>query len=188
MKEAGVKFNKGVFPFQANSRARAMQDAEGQVKILADATTDRVLGVHIVGPNAGEMIAEGVLGMEYGASSEDIARTCHAHPTLSEAFKVRGRWADGAMRFQRCLRRNNNDVAVTLRAPLPCLVAYAGGGNGSGVRQVDPLLSSATGNRLRMGRVSTRKWSLDVSVYPGLRALNAVVNVVRNRSLAVAIG
>ena len=65
----------------------ASQDAEGLVKILADATTDRILGIHILGPNAGEMIAEGVLGMEYGASSEDIARTCHAHPTLSEAFK-----------------------------------------------------------------------------------------------------
>ena len=87
LKAAGVKYNKGVFPFQANSRARAMQDAEGMVKILADAATDRVLGIHIIGPNAGEMIAEGVLGMEYGASSEDIARTCHAHPTLSEAFK-----------------------------------------------------------------------------------------------------
>jgi len=87
LKKAGVKYNKGVFPFQANSRARAMQDADGQVKILADAATDRVLGIHIVGPNAGEMIAEGVLGMEYGASSEDIARTTHAHPTLSEAFK-----------------------------------------------------------------------------------------------------
>ena len=91
LKAAGVKYNKGVFPFQANSRARAMQDADGQVKILADAATDRVLGIHIVGPNAGEMIAEGVLGMEYGASSEDIARTTHAHPTLSEAFKVRRR-------------------------------------------------------------------------------------------------
>jgi dihydrolipoamide dehydrogenase len=87
LKAAGVKYNKGVFPFAANSRARAMQDADGMVKILADAATDRILGIHIVGPNAGEMIAEGVLGMEYGASSEDIARTCHAHPTLSEAFK-----------------------------------------------------------------------------------------------------
>jgi dihydrolipoamide dehydrogenase len=87
LKEAGVQYKKGTFPFQANSRARAMQDAEGMVKILTDAATDRILGVHIVGPNAGEMIAEGVLGMEYGASAEDIARTCHAHPTLSEAMK-----------------------------------------------------------------------------------------------------
>lgn len=87
LKSAGVKYKKGVFPFSANSRARAMQDAEGMVKMLSDAQTDRILGIHIIGQNAGEMIAEGVLGMEYGASSEDIARTCHAHPTLSEAFK-----------------------------------------------------------------------------------------------------
>lgn len=80
-------YKKGSFPFMANSRAKANGDTEGMVKILADATTDRVLGIHIIGPNAGEMIAEGVLAMEYGASSEDIARTCHAHPTLSEAFK-----------------------------------------------------------------------------------------------------
>lgn len=87
LKAEGVAFSKGVFPFQANSRARAMQDADGMVKILTDKATDRILGVHIFGPNAGEMIAEAVLGMEYGASSEDIARTCHAHPTLSEGFK-----------------------------------------------------------------------------------------------------
>jgi dihydrolipoamide dehydrogenase len=85
--KAGVSFNKGVFPFQANSRARAMLDSDGMVKVLADKTTDKILGMHIIGPNAGEMIAEGVLGMEYGASSEDLARTCHAHPTLSEALK-----------------------------------------------------------------------------------------------------
>jgi len=87
LKEAGVKYSKGSFPFQANSRARANGSADGFVKILTDAQTDKILGCHIIGPNAGEMIAEGVLGMEYGASSEDIARTCHAHPTLSEAFK-----------------------------------------------------------------------------------------------------
>jgi dihydrolipoamide dehydrogenase len=87
LQKDGVKYNKGVFPFQANSRARCMQDSEGMVKVLADKETDRILGMHIIGPNAGEMIAEGVLGMEYGASSEDIARTCHAHPTLSEALK-----------------------------------------------------------------------------------------------------
>jgi len=87
LKEEGIKFNKGSFPFMANSRARANGDSEGFVKVLADAETDRILGCHIMGPNAGEMIAEAVLGMEYGASSEDIARTCHAHPTLSEAFK-----------------------------------------------------------------------------------------------------
>lgn len=87
LKEAGVNYGKGSFPFQANSRARANASSEGFVKILTDKDTDKILGVHIMGPNAGEMIAEGVLGIEYGASAEDIARTCHAHPTLSEAFK-----------------------------------------------------------------------------------------------------
>lgn len=87
LKEAGIAYNVGSFPFAANSRARANGSSEGYVKVLADKETDKILGVHIIGPNAGEMIAEGVLGMEYGASSEDIARTCHAHPTLSEAFK-----------------------------------------------------------------------------------------------------
>jgi len=87
LKETGVKYSKGSFPFQANSRARANGSSEGFVKILTDTETDKILGCHVIGPNAGEMIAEGVLGMEYGASSEDIARTCHAHPTLSEAFK-----------------------------------------------------------------------------------------------------
>lgn len=87
LKEAGIAYNSGSFPFAANSRARANGSSDGFVKVLADKETDKILGVHIMGPNAGEMIAEGVLGMEYGASSEDIARTCHAHPTLSEAFK-----------------------------------------------------------------------------------------------------
>lgn len=87
LKKEGIKYGKGVFPFQANSRARANHDQEGMVKILTDSATDKILGIHIIGPNAGEMIAEGVLGMEYGACAEDIARTCHAHPTLSEAFK-----------------------------------------------------------------------------------------------------
>ena len=87
IKESGVAYNKGVFPFSANSRARAIGDYDGQVKILADKETDKILGMHIIGSNAGEMISEGVLAMEYGASSEDIARTCHAHPTLSEALK-----------------------------------------------------------------------------------------------------
>lgn len=87
LKEAGTKYNIGSFPFSANSRAKTNQDTEGIVKILADKETDRILGIHIIGPNAGEMIAEGALALEYGASSEDVARTCHAHPTLSEAFK-----------------------------------------------------------------------------------------------------
>ena len=85
LQKAGIKYNKGVFPFQANSRFT--DDSEGSVKVLSDKETDRILGMHIIGPNAGEMIAEGVLAMEYGAASEDIARTCHAHPTLSEALK-----------------------------------------------------------------------------------------------------
>merc|ERR1712070_886738 len=87
LKEAGIPYNKGTFPMSANSRARAVGESEGMVKILACSETDRILGIHIIGSNAGEMVAEGVLGMEYGAAAEDIGRTCHAHPTLSEAFK-----------------------------------------------------------------------------------------------------
>lgn len=87
LKAAGISYNIGKFPFLANSRAKTNLDTDGFVKFLSDKETDRVLGVHIIGPNAGEMIAEAVLAIEYGASSEDIARTCHAHPTLSEAFK-----------------------------------------------------------------------------------------------------
>lgn len=83
----GVKYKVGNFPFSANSRAKTNMDTEGFVKFLADAETDRILGIHIIGANAGEMIAEGVLAIEYGASSEDVARTSHAHPTLAEAFK-----------------------------------------------------------------------------------------------------
>ncbi|MCC9644434.1 dihydrolipoyl dehydrogenase [Rhodopirellula sp. JC740] len=85
LKEAGIEYNKGVCPLGANGRARTLGDIDGRVKILADAATDRVLGVHIIGPRAGDMIAEAAAAMEFGASSEDIARTCHAHPTLSEA-------------------------------------------------------------------------------------------------------
>jgi dihydrolipoamide dehydrogenase len=81
LKEAGIKYRIGSFPFTANSRAKTNLDTEGFVKILADAETDRILGVHIIGPNAGEMIAEGALAMEYGASSEDVARTCHGKYT-----------------------------------------------------------------------------------------------------------
>lgn len=87
LKEAKVAYNVGNFPFSANSRARANGSSEGFVKVLADKDTDKILGVHIIGSNAGEMIAEAVIAIEYGASSEDLARTCHAHPTLSEAFK-----------------------------------------------------------------------------------------------------
>jgi dihydrolipoamide dehydrogenase len=87
LKEQGVAYNTGKFPFTANGRAKANQQTDGFVKILADAKTDRVLGVHIVGADAGNMIAEAAVAMEFGASSEDIARTCHAHPTLPEAVK-----------------------------------------------------------------------------------------------------
>ncbi|KDQ53298.1 hypothetical protein JAAARDRAFT_39364 [Jaapia argillacea MUCL 33604] len=87
LKAVGVQYKIGKFPFAANSRAKTNLDTEGQVKFLTEKETDRILGVHIIGPNAGEMIAEAVLAIEYGASAEDIARTSHAHPTLSEAFK-----------------------------------------------------------------------------------------------------
>ena len=87
LKESNKKYKIGKFSFMANSRAKAIDEAEGFVKILADAETDKVLGAHIIGPHAGELIAEIGIAMEFGASSEDIARTCHAHPTFSEAVK-----------------------------------------------------------------------------------------------------
>ncbi|RAI29715.1 dihydrolipoyl dehydrogenase [Rhodoplanes serenus] len=87
LKAAGIAYNVGKFPFTANGRAKVNRQTDGFVKILADAKTDRVLGVHILGPDAGNMIAEAAVAMEFGASSEDIARTCHAHPTLTEAVK-----------------------------------------------------------------------------------------------------
>ena len=87
LKAAGIAYNVGKFPFTANGRAKVNHQTDGFVKILADAKTDRVLGVHILGPDAGNMIAEAAVAMEFGGSSEDIARTCHAHPTLSEAVK-----------------------------------------------------------------------------------------------------
>ena len=87
LKAANVAYNVGKFPFTANGRAKVNHTTDGFVKILADAKTDRVLGLHMIGADAGNMIAEAVLAMEFGASAEDIARTCHAHPTLSEAVK-----------------------------------------------------------------------------------------------------
>lgn len=87
LKEAGTAYNVGKFPFIANSRAKTNRQTEGFVKIIADAETDKVLGVHMVGSDAGNMIAEAVLAMEFGASAEDIALTCHAHPTHTEAVK-----------------------------------------------------------------------------------------------------
>ena len=87
LKDEGIDYAKGEFPFIANGRAKALDDTTGKVKVLADAETDQVLGVHIIGPRAGDLIAECAMAMEFGASSEDIARTCHAHPTLSESVK-----------------------------------------------------------------------------------------------------
>ncbi len=87
LKAKGIAYKTGKFPFTANGRARAMRHTEGFVKILADAATDRVLGVHIIGMAAGELIAEACVLMEFGGSAEDLARTCHAHPTLSEAVR-----------------------------------------------------------------------------------------------------
>jgi len=86
-KERKVEYKVGKFPFVANGRAKAMDESEGMVKIIADARTDRVLGVHIIGPRASDMIAEAVTTLEFAGSAEDIARICHAHPTLSEAFR-----------------------------------------------------------------------------------------------------
>ena len=87
MKEQKIAYKVGKFSFAANSRAKTNLDTDGFVKVLVDKETDRILGVHIAGANAGEMIGEACLALEYGAAAEDIARTCHAHPTLSEALK-----------------------------------------------------------------------------------------------------
>jgi dihydrolipoamide dehydrogenase len=95
LKQDGIAYKVGKFPFSANGRARAMNMTDGFVKILADAKTDKVLGAHIIGPEAGTLIAEIVTAMEFGASSEDIARTCHAHPTLEEAVKEAALGVDG---------------------------------------------------------------------------------------------
>ena len=95
LKAAGIAYNIGKFPFTANGRARAMGDTDGFVKILSDKTTDRLLGAHILGPDAGTLIAELTTAIEFGASAEDVARICHAHPTLSEAVKEAALAADG---------------------------------------------------------------------------------------------
>ena len=87
LKSLGIKYKVGKFPFIANSRAKAINEPEGFVKILADEKTDKILGVHMIGPHVGEIIGEVAVAMEFGASSEDVARTCHAHPTFSEAVK-----------------------------------------------------------------------------------------------------
>jgi dihydrolipoamide dehydrogenase len=95
LKARGVAYKVGKFPFTANGRARAMGDMDGFVKILADKATDKVLGAHIIGPDAGTLIAELALAMEFGASAEDVARTCHAHPSLNEAVKEAALAVDG---------------------------------------------------------------------------------------------
>ncbi|HEY0984842.1 dihydrolipoyl dehydrogenase [Schlesneria sp.] len=95
LKEAGIPYRKGIFPFLANGRAKAIGRTEGRVKMLAHAETDRVLGVHIIGAHAGDLIAEAAAAIEFGASSEDIARTSHAHPTLAEAIKEAAFAVDG---------------------------------------------------------------------------------------------
>ena len=95
LKAAGVAYKVGKFPFTANGRARAMGDTDGFVKLLADKASDRLLGAHILGPDAGTLIAELALAMEFGASAEDVARTCHAHPTLEEAVKEAALAVDG---------------------------------------------------------------------------------------------
>ena len=87
LKAANVAYKVGKFPFTANARAKSNLTTDGFVKVIADATTDRVLGIHMVGPDVGNMIGEAALALEFSASSEDIARTCHAHPTLTEALR-----------------------------------------------------------------------------------------------------
>jgi dihydrolipoamide dehydrogenase len=86
-KKRGLTTRIGTFPFMASARARCLGDTDGVVKVIADATTDRLLGVHVLGPRASDLIAEATLALEFGASAEDLARTCHAHPTLAEAMK-----------------------------------------------------------------------------------------------------
>jgi dihydrolipoamide dehydrogenase len=87
LQQAGIQYRKGVFPFRANGRARTLGQVEGSIKILADAKTDRIRGVHILGPHAGDLINEAATAIAFGASSEDLARTCHVHPTLGEALR-----------------------------------------------------------------------------------------------------
>ncbi|MEL7496032.1 MAG: dihydrolipoyl dehydrogenase [Planctomycetota bacterium] len=95
LKEAGVNYRKGACPFGANGRARALGEVDGKIKVLADATTDRILGVHAIGARAGDLIAEAAIAMNFGASSEDLARCCHAHPTLSEIMQEAALAVDG---------------------------------------------------------------------------------------------
>ena len=95
LKAEGVAYKVGKSPFTANSRAKINHEGEGQVKVLADAATDRILGVHMVGPNVGDMIGEYCVAMEFGGASEDVARTCHPHPTRSEALRQAAMGVEG---------------------------------------------------------------------------------------------
>ena len=95
LKEAGIKYRKGSCPFGANGRARAIGDVDGKIKVIADAQTDRILGVHAIGARAGDLISEAAVAMNFGASSEDLARCCHAHPTLSEIMQEAALAVDG---------------------------------------------------------------------------------------------
>ena len=97
LKAAGIAYKKGSFPFLASGRARAIGETEGRVKLLADATTDRILGVHIIGAHAGDLIAEAAIALAFHASAEDIARASHAHPTLAEALKEAAMMATGGV-------------------------------------------------------------------------------------------
>ena len=95
LNEEGIKFKKGTCPFGANGRARTLGDVDGKIKVLADASSDRILGVHAIGTRAGDLIAEAAVAMAFGASSEDLARCCHAHPTLSEIMQEAAMAVDG---------------------------------------------------------------------------------------------
>jgi dihydrolipoamide dehydrogenase len=95
LKKAGIEYRVGKFPFSANSRARCNADTDGFVKILADAGSDRILGVHIIGPQAGDLIQEAVMAMEFAGAAEDVARTSHGHPGLAEAIKEAALAVDG---------------------------------------------------------------------------------------------
>jgi dihydrolipoamide dehydrogenase len=95
LKAAGVAYKVGKFPFTANARAKVNHEAEGFVKVLADAVSDRILGAHMIGPDVGEMVAEWCVAMEFAAASEDVARTCHPHPTRSEALRQAAMGVEG---------------------------------------------------------------------------------------------
>jgi dihydrolipoamide dehydrogenase len=137
LKQAGVAYAVGKFPFTANGRAKVNLTTEGQVKIIADAKTDRVLGVHILGPDAGNMIAEAAIAMEFGASSEDIARTCHAHPTLTEAIK------EAALAVR---RRGATDYRCRLSMPMCGLCHRTGRAHVAARRRHHPASAWKTGS------------------------------------------